>query len=999
MSTPGLDAGGRRTAPHLRRVSLVLLYAAVLWPPLASGAHQGWPLALTQFLTLAAVLCWILTMLTAGRLEWRPTALDLPLVLLIALVLLQLVLGNRAVAAWALAPPAPDPSQPAALPTPFLSVGTVSGAQTAQSLLLFLTYAAVYVLVLNLVRRRDELDRLVRALLLVGGALAFLSLIDYLAREAWLLWWREGPRAARLTGPFVNPDHFGTWLVMLTCLGIGYLAARRESGHADPPWALLWRSHGAREAAIRRYLPVIGVALTSLDVIFTLSRGALLSLAIALIALVALRSRSSRVDRWAIMLGAVGAVTLGCAVWIGLDPLVARVGGTDHVKRWLQWTSTLPMLGAFPVLGVGLGAYKDIYFRYQPAGLEPGQIYFPYAHNDLLQLAVETGPLGAALLAVAIWRVGRDLVGAHLLGQGRCPVGGGGGHDARRHHAFSVGIALGALAAVLALLIHSLLDFSARIPANGMLAAACLAIATVALHTRFTAEGEEELVPVRGRSLGGSVVPLGAVVVLGGLALTWAIVRPALVEARLAGAAGPGALARADRAVFWDGRSVRARRARAGLRLDEVRPLWRQHGPGDPARAQALALVGGAVQDLRAAIALRPTEPFLHESLSVAYATAAVLDPAGATEHRRRSLAHGARAIALAPENPLLYRSLAVVAVSEPGARLELGLHASREAVRRDFALLPELADRFLPLNPTPAQWLTAVPDTLADRLQLAALFESRGLLAEAADVYGHAVELASPAEEPLARWAFARLLLRSRKFQAAAAEAEGALAREPENPELHLTRAEALAGLESPAALGAFERASRAGDGLGVKAAREPFASQLGDPRLRALVAERLGGSLRLAPLRYRRALANYLTEQKMWSRALPEWERVLAEAPADALGHFSLGLALDTSGRLDQAIEEYRKAVALDGQSVAYRRRLAQRLWDTEQFFQAINEWRTITAQQPANIEARLALARALTRVGERGAAMREYERILTLAPGQPEARQGLSRLRPNR
>jgi tetratricopeptide (TPR) repeat protein/O-antigen ligase len=996
MSTPGPSTGGEKAAHLLTLASSVFLCGALLWPALASGAHQGWPLTLTQLLVLAALLCWVLDMLIARRLEWRPTALDLPMLLLAALICLQLIIGNGALARWALAAPPGDPAQAAALPTPFFSIGTVSGAQTAESLLIFLTYAAVYVLVVNLVRRRSQLDRLVQTLLLFGGALAFVALIDYLARDSWLLWWREGPRLARLTGPFVNPDHFATWLVMLTCLGVGYVAARRASGRPDLRWRVMLRSRAEREAAIRRDLPAVGVALTLLAALFTLSRGALLSLAVALLAALAVRKRTSRIGGWTLLVGALAAMTIGGAVWIGLDPLVARLGETDHVKRWLQWTSTLPMFGAFPLFGVGLGAYKDIFFHYQPAALEPGRVYFPYAHNDLLQFVVETGPLGAALLGFAIWRVGRDLVGAHLLGQGSCPVGGGAGRDAQRHHAFSVTIALGALAAVFAVMIHSLLDFSARIPADGILAAACLGIATVALHTRFTAQGDEDLSPVRARALTGRIVPLGAVAALATLALAWVAARPALVETRLAAVTGAGALARADRAVGVDARNIRARRMRAELRLDAAREIWRKAPSDEAARARAADLVAGAVEDLRTAIRLRPTEPFLHERLAVASATAAVLEPVRAIEHRARSLSHLARAIALAPENPLLYLTEAVVAVSGPGARLELGLAAAREAVRRDPALLPELVDRFLPLRLSPAQWLNAIPVSTVDRLQLGDLLEQRGVLEEAGEIYSRAVEMAAGPEAPLAHWTLARLLLRIGNFQTAARQAEAGLARDPDNPELLLTRADALSGLSSPSALGAYEGALRAAEAQDVKGAHEPFGALIENARLRGLVAQRLGGSPRTQPLRYRRALARYLTDQRMWSPSLVEWERVLAQSPDDAVGHFSRGLALDAFGNPDQAIDEYRKAVSLDDHNSAYRRRLAQRLWDTEQFYQAINEWRSLAGLQPANIETRLSLARAFVRVGERSEASREYEQILALAPGHPEARQALGRLR---
>jgi len=995
MSIPGPNAGGERTAPLFARAGSLLLYAALLWPPLAAGAHEGWPLALTQLLVLGALGAWALEMLAARRLDWRPTALDLPLALLAALVLVQLALGPGAFGAWALAPPPRELAVPASLPAPPIWVGTVSRPQTADSLLLFLTYAAVYVLVVNLVRRRAELDRLVRTLLLAGGALAFLALIDYLSRESWLLFWRPGPSDARLGGTFANPDHFGAWLGMLTCLGIGYLAARRGPGEGAAPLAALTASRTEREAAIRGWLPLAGVALTSLALVFTLSRGALLSLLVALGALLLVRGRLDPGRGWLALTGVALGLALGYGIWIGLDPLLARISGAGHVKRWVQWMSTLPMLADFPLLGVGLGAYKDIYFRYQPGALEAGRVYFPYAHSDVLQWLVETGPLGGALAVWAGWRVGRDLVGAHVLGRGRCPAGGGRGEDARRHDTWSLGVALGALAAVLALLIHSLLDFSARIPAVGILGAACLAMATVALHTRFGASEGRELVPTRSRAVGGG--PWRAAAVLALLALiSIPILAPALAESRLAPGAG---LAAADAAVRVNPLSVRALRTRADLRINTARALWRGGAAdapaGDAQRARAGALVAGAIEDLRRALVLRPTEPFLHEHLGVAYATAAAMDGAEAAGLRASAFTHLARAVALAPSNPLLYRTLAVIAASGREPRIDLALSAARETVRLDRALLSDVVDRLLPLGLGAEQWMAAVPDSPADRLRLAALLEGRGLLDQAGAIYGRAAAGTGPLE-PLARWARARLLLRARHAAAALDETEAALKLDPDNPELQLARAEALATLGRGAALDAFERALRSSEALAQSRGAGPFERAAVPAGLSALVADRLGGGARPGPARYRRALARYLVDQKLWSQARLEWEAVLAEAPQDALGHFSLGLALDASGAGDRAIEEYRRAVALDGRSARFRGRLAQRLWDTEQFVQAIGEWQAATALEPRNLAVALALARAYVRVGDSDRASREYERILSVAPGHAEARQALGRLR---
>src|SRR5262249_57905383 len=89
-----------------------------------------------------------------------------------------------------------------------------------------------------------------------------------------------------------------------------------------------------------------------------------------------------------------------------------------------------------------------------------------------------------------------DLVGAHLLGRADCPVGGGERDGAVRHDPFSVGLAIGGIGALIALLLHSAYDFPGHIPANGVLGAACLGIATLALHTRFTVASARPLITI-----------------------------------------------------------------------------------------------------------------------------------------------------------------------------------------------------------------------------------------------------------------------------------------------------------------------------------------------------------------------------------------------------------------------------------------------------------------------------------------------------------------------
>ena len=979
-------------------LSRAALYAVLVWAPLASGAYRGVPLAVATVLVALALAGAVGGGLAARRLEWRRTPLDLPLALLTLLVLAQLALGHQPLVRWALAPPPATPELAAPFPAPALAVGTVKPTQTLESLLLFLLYASVYYLVVHLVRTRRQVGRLVRMLLVLGGLLAFLGLLDYLTGEAWLLAWRDHPYGGRLAATFVNPDHFASYLAMLICLGSGWLVARGRGDGRAAPLGEVFTNRAAREQAVRRYLPLVALVAMAVALVFTLSRGGLLGLAAGLLVLLGLLGGVGHARRSLVLTGVLLVAVVGYGGWIGFGPLLARFAQSPAgaLDRWGQYVASAPMLRDFPLLGVGLGAYREIYFRYQPLAYAPHEVYYPYAHNDVLQFVIETGVLGAVLGAFLLWRLAADLVGAPLFGRGACPVDGGAGAAARRNDPLSVGTAVGALAGVAAVLAHGTLDFAARIPANGILAAALLGLATVALHTRLIAGREQLLTAVRARPLAGRAwLPAGALGLVAAALLAgwiaWAL-RGALAHSLLDEVGRVPDAARAGVVLSLDRWNIPARMTRAAARRVEAFAVWQGRGSSEPVdvrRRIADGLLAEGRADLRDALALGPTNPFVHHQLAWLEAVAAVVDERTGVAGVAPALAHAARAIALAPDNPRLYDSLARLAMREAPA---LGLRASREAVRRGPALLPGLVDLWRGVGLTDAEWLALVPETVVDRLDLALRLEDRRLVAASLAAYRAALASASEAERPALRYMLALGLARLGRDAAAQTELGEALGADPSNPELNRALGDVRARRGDPGALDNLRAALVfAEDRARIDPPPPPFA--LRPARLAALVRRRAGDDW-TRPERYRRALARYLLERELWEPAVAAW-RPLAGDPRDAEAQFGLGVALEGAGAPDAALEHLRRAVALDATATRYRERLARRLWASEQYFQAINEWRTLKAQLPRSAEPRVALGRAYEKIGERFDALREYREALELDPGHAGAREALARL----
>jgi tetratricopeptide (TPR) repeat protein/O-antigen ligase len=963
--------------------------------PLAFGASEGWPQTTAFLLIGLAAAAWIADALKAGVLTWRRTPVDLPVALLLALVLLQLALGNRALVAWALAPPAPVTELAARFPAPFLTVGSLTPRHGVVSVLVFAGYAAVYFLVVQTVRTRRHLGRLARTLLLTGAALAFLGIVDYMVGERWLLAWRQHPFGGRLSGTFTNPDHFAAWLAMLMALGLGWVVARSPGRRRSAPSLREWLSvRELREQAARRYVPLLGVVVMGVALVLTLSRGGLVNLVATLLALILMLAAVGRARRSLVLTGLLLVTVVAYGGWIGFGPLLARLSQTPEgsADRFHQYVASLPMLAEFPVLGVGLGRYGDLYMRHQPPTHLPAQVYYPYAHNDLLQLAIELGAVGAALCLFLGWRVVGDLVCAHLLGRGACPVDGGEGEEAIRNDPYSLGVAVGALAGFAGLLAHSALDFSARIPAVGFLAAALLGLATVALHTRLQ-PGHEQLLSgsatvalPRARATALFVATL---LILTAWCGAWLYVqRVTQAEQTLLAAPPDTTTARADAVLALDRHSTDALVVRARARQRAALAAWESPpAPGVDRQRVAHEGLAAARADLRAALAIMPTNPWIHLDLAWVEASDAVVQGPGGRDGLAAALTHGSRAIALGATGPLFYAGMARLAYSEP----ELGLAAAREAVARDPALLGEMVDLYRPLGLTPEEWVAFVPATAVDRLDLAMALEARRLRADALAVYAGAVALAPAREASLYRWALGEALGRAGAQAEAVATLREAGRADSGNPELERALGAALGRVNDPEALDHLRLATSLMEARATATERRPFPVR--GARLSGLVV-RLAGDLDDLG-RYRRALATYLTERRLWDQALPEWRALAAADPRDAEARFGLGQVREAAGAIDEALEDYRAAVALQPRVARYRKRLAERLWQSDQFFQALNEWRTLKSQAPRDVDVRLALARGLEKIGQPGDAYREYREVLQLQPEQPDADRAVARL----
>jgi O-antigen ligase len=148
---------------------------------------------------------------------------------------------------------------------------------------------------------------------------------------------------------------------------------------------------------------------------------------------------------------------IGLAFYIGVDAVLVRYESLALEQAISQdrpalWRDAWKMAREFPLCGQGLGTFQWTYPAYQTVNPDqPAR----YAHNDYLQLLMETGIIGLGFilwLFASVWRIAM-----RNLRNDRDPL--------------VRGIGLGTIGALTAIALQEITDFGLYIPGVAVLAA------------------------------------------------------------------------------------------------------------------------------------------------------------------------------------------------------------------------------------------------------------------------------------------------------------------------------------------------------------------------------------------------------------------------------------------------------------------------------------------------------------------------------------------------
>ena len=327
---------------------------------------------------------------------------------------------------------------PGAEPTTAWRTVTISMRQTTIGLT-FLCWAIVLHLVAAVaLSRHDDQKRFRRFIAVLGMVLGAYGLIQ-MATGTRLVYWFWKPRQGQgefIFGPFINRDHFGFYMLMVTPIAFGLVAeAYRRYRHRVGARANLRRrmvtlSSPPGLSLLYATVPALAAAGA---LIATTSRGALLAFlgSLAVAAFFLARRRGAAAGVIAVLL------TLAVLSWFGLARIHQRMNAAarDASGRTVVWEDTLQRMGGRWVGGSGLntfdramsgatawalpegaspmsGPYETSFVGLPHAGYRfikdaPGMFWYGQAHNDYVQILAETGAVGLLLM---VWAFGRALV-------------------------------------------------------------------------------------------------------------------------------------------------------------------------------------------------------------------------------------------------------------------------------------------------------------------------------------------------------------------------------------------------------------------------------------------------------------------------------------------------------------------------------------------------------------------------------------------------------------
>ncbi len=300
---------------------------------------------------------------------------------------------------------------------------------TASETLNYCAYGALMFVAVQIVRGDSDAQWFSITMAGFGFLLACFAIVQNLSAPGLLYFVRKPLHGGSVYGPYVNRNHYAGLMEMIFPIS---LVMGLQVGEA------------LGKRALWMFITVVMVG----SIVLSQSRGGMAASSAEIIVLAVYVARRNR----PVVLGIVGVVILTASFVVvsGGDSALKRFGELGPRERLTIAHDGTQMLAKRPVLGWGLETFATVYPGFRSFYTDS---VVNEAHNDFLQVLIETGIVGFATVIaflVLLYRTG--LPHLQLWDSNRLAA-----------------LRLAALVGCTGILVHSLVDFNLHIPANAAL--------------------------------------------------------------------------------------------------------------------------------------------------------------------------------------------------------------------------------------------------------------------------------------------------------------------------------------------------------------------------------------------------------------------------------------------------------------------------------------------------------------------------------------------------
>ncbi len=343
----------RAPEPHflLRQIVLFWPVALLVFAVMAFGTTQSWSIFVLRVGAVFSVLLWGTWQFAKGAVSARKNRLYAPAAAFLAIVAIQLCFHTSAYA-----------------------------YATKTELLQYLTYAALLFVICEAIRDDSDYQRLLHVMAAFGFVLAIFALVQGFTAPQKLYWTISPQQSGWVYGPYVNRNHYAG-IVELLMPAPFVLAMRRGT------------------TASKRALFVFAGIVIAATAFTCQSRAGMICVGMELIFLAAYALQRRKNGGVALGIAASATALVLFLTWLGGLSLFERFQQLNDTNRLAILKDSFAMIRLKPLMGWGAGTFPEIYPHFRSFYTD---LLVNQAHNDVLQLLIETGVIG---LAVGIWFV------------------------------------------------------------------------------------------------------------------------------------------------------------------------------------------------------------------------------------------------------------------------------------------------------------------------------------------------------------------------------------------------------------------------------------------------------------------------------------------------------------------------------------------------------------------------------------------------------------------